>query len=210
MISVPAFLLAVLTAYLLGATPTGFLMTRIFAGVDIRSAGSKNVGATNVYRVAGKLPGFLTLLIDIGKGVLVVTLVASFYYSFIPNIDYVFFRALLGLVAIFGHIWPVFLKFRGGKGVATTIGVMTIIAPIPLAISLLIWLAFFIPTNYVSLGSLAFGVSLPICAVIISEPFYVVIFCVIICMLNTYKHRENIKRLIKGQENKTNFKVSKS
>lgn len=203
MVSVLAFLLGSVSAYLLGSIPTGFLMTKIFAGIDIRNAGSKNVGATNVYRLAGKLPGLLTLFIDIGKGVLAVTVVANFYYSFIMNIDYVFFKALLGLIAIFGHIWSVFLKLKGGKGVATTIGVTAVLAPIPLLISLLIWLTIFIPTNYVSLGSLAFGVSLPICAVILNESFYVVIFCVIICLLNTYKHKENIKRLIKRVENKT-------
>ena len=203
MVPVLSFLLAVLSSYLIGSIPTGFLMTSIFAGVDIRNAGSKNVGATNVYRIAGKLPGMLTLLIDIGKGVLVVTLVARFYYLFIPDIDYVFFTTFLGLIAIFGHIWSVFLKFKGGKGVATTIGVTAMLAPIPLIISLLIWLGIFIPTNYVSLGSLAFGLSLPICAVILNKPFYVVMFCVVICLLNTYKHKDNIKRLIKGEENKT-------
>lgn len=203
MVSVLAFLLGSVSAYLLGSIPTGFLMTKIFAGIDIRNAGSQNVGATNVYRVAGKLPGLLTLFIDIGKGVLAVTVVANFYYSFVMNIDYVFFKAFLGLIAIFGHIWSVFLKLKGGKGVATTIGVTAVLAPIPLLISLLIWLAIFIPTNYVSLGSLAFGVSLPICAAILNESFYVVIFCVIICLLNTYKHKENIKRLITRAENKT-------
>lgn len=203
-----AFVLAVLSAYLVGSIPTGFLLTKIFKGTDIRAAGSKNVGATNVYRVAGKLPGFLTLFIDICKGVLVVTVVASFYYLFTPDIDCIFFRALLGLTAICGHIWPVFLKFRGGKGVATTIGVTAVLAPIPLALSLLVWLIVFIPTNYVSLGSLSFGLFLPVSAIIFNEPFYTVIFCVIICILNTYKHKDNIKRLLKGEENKT--KIFKS
>ncbi|OGW77199.1 MAG: acyl-phosphate glycerol 3-phosphate acyltransferase [Omnitrophica bacterium RIFCSPLOWO2_02_FULL_45_16] len=203
MVSVSAFLLAAVSAYLLGSIPTGFLMTKIFTGVDIRNAGSKNVGATNVYRIGGKLAGLLTLFIDIGKGVLAATVVANFYYSFIMNIDYVFFKAFLGLISIFGHVWSVFLKLKGGKGVATTIGVTAVLAPIPLLISLLVWLAIFIPTNYVSLGSLAFGISLPICAAILNESFYVVIFCVIICLLNTYKHKENIKRLIKRVENKT-------
>lgn len=202
-VTVFIFLLAILSAYIIGSIPTGFLMTRIFAGVDIRRAGSKNVGATNVYRVAGKLPGLATLLIDILKGALVVTLVAGFYHSFIQEIDYGLFATLLGVIAIFGHIWPVFLKFEGGKGVATTIGVTAVIAPIPLLLSLLVWLAVFIPTNYVSLGSLAFGLSLPICAIILNKPFYIVIFCVIICLLNSYKHKENIKRLIKREENKT-------
>jgi len=203
MISALIFIAAIVSAYLIGSIPTGFLMTKIFVDADIRNAGSKNVGATNVYRVAGKLPGILTLIIDIGKGILVVTVIAQVYYNFLPDIDYIFFRTLLGLIAIFGHIWSVFLRFKGGKGVATTIGVTGILAPIPLALSLLVWLGIFIPTNYVSLGSLFFGLSLPIFSLVFNEPLYVVIFCVIICLLNTYKHRDNIARLLKGQENKT-------
>jgi glycerol-3-phosphate acyltransferase PlsY len=203
MVSVLIFIAAVVTAYLIGSLPTGFLMTRIFKGVDIRGAGSKNVGATNVYRVAGKLPGLLTLIIDIGKGILVVTVITSVYYSFLGEIDYIFFKCLLGLIAICGHIWSVFLKFKGGKGVATTIGVAGILAPIPLALSLAVWLIVFIPTNYVSLGSLLFGLSLPIFSLAFNEPFYVVVFCVIICILNSYKHKDNISRLLKGVENKT-------
>ena len=170
------FILSVISAYLIGSIPTGFLMTKIFMGADIRNAGSKNVGATNVYRVAGKLPGLLTLIIDIVKGVIVVTVVAEFSYSYLPDVDYIFYKTLLGLIAILGHIWPVFLKFKGGKGVATTIGVTGAIAPPVLFTSLIIWLIVFIPTKYVSLGSLAFGLSLPISALIFNQPFYVVIF----------------------------------
>lgn len=197
------FTASTLIAYLIGSIPTGFLMTKIFMGTDIRSAGSKNVGATNVYRVAGKLPGALTLVIDIIKGVIVVTIVADMCYSYLPDIDYIFYKTFLGLVAISGHIWSVFLKFKGGKGVATTIGVAGAIAPLVLISSLIVWLAVFIPTNYVSLGSLAFGISLPILAIIFDQPFYVVVFFVILCGINTYKHKDNIKRLIKREENKT-------
>ncbi|MDP2929921.1 MAG: glycerol-3-phosphate 1-O-acyltransferase PlsY [Candidatus Omnitrophota bacterium] len=197
------FILSIVSAYLIGSIPTGFLMTKIFMGTDIRSAGSKNVGATNVYRVAGKLPGLLTLIIDIVKGVIVVTVVAEFFYSYLPDVDYIFYKTLLGLIAIFGHIWPVFLKFKGGKGVATTIGVTGAIAPLVLLTSLIVWLIVFIPTKYVSLGSLSFGISLPISALAFNQPFYVVIFCVILCCINTYKHKDNIKRLLKREENKT-------
>lgn len=203
MISIFVFLAAIVAAYIVGAIPTGFLMTKIFAGVDIRGAGSKNVGATNVYRVAGKLPGILTLIIDIAKGVFAVAIVAPMFYVYLQDLDYIFFKTLLGLIAICGHIWSVFLRFKGGKGVATTIGVTGILAPIPLALSLLVWLAVFIPTNYVSLGSLFFGLTLPIFSLAFDGPIYVTIFCVIICLLNTYKHKDNIARLIKGQENKT-------
>ena len=197
------FILSIIIAYLIGSIPTGFLMTKIFMGTDIRGAGSKNVGATNVYRVAGKLPGALTLVIDIVKGVIVVTIVAEFFYSYLPDVDYIFYRTLLGLIAIFGHIWSVFLKFKGGKGVATTIGVTGAIAPLVLLTSLTVWLIVFIPTKYVSLGSLAFGIALPISALAFNQSFYIVIFCVILCIINTYKHKDNIKRLFKGEENKT-------
>ncbi len=197
------FTLSCLIAYLVGSIPTGFLMTKIFMGSDIRSAGSRNVGATNVYRVAGKVPGLLTLIIDIAKGVIVVTLVAGFFYRYLPDVDLIFYKTLLGLIVILGHIYSLFLKFKGGKGVATTIGVMAAIAPLVLLVSLAVWLIVFIPTNYVSLGSLAFGMALPISALLLDQPFYVVIFCVILCIINTYKHKDNIKRLIKREENKT-------
>lgn len=203
MVSFFVFILSCLIAYLIGSVPTGFLMTKIFVGADIRNAGSRNVGATNVYRVAGKLPGLLTLIIDIVKGIIVVTLVADFFYTYLPNVDYVFYKTLLGLIAILGHIYSVFLKFKGGKGVATTIGVTAAIAPLVLLISLAVWLIVFITTNYVSLGSLAFGIALPISALVFDQPFYVVIFCVILCIMNTYKHKDNIKRLLKREENKT-------
>lgn len=203
MISALYFILAMISAYLIGSIPTGYLITRIFKGADIRDIGSKNVGATNVYRTAGKLPGFLTLIIDILKGVIVVTIVAQFYSLLLPDIDPIFLRVFLGLIAIGGHIWSIFLRFKGGKGVATTIGVTAALAPWVLACSLLVWLIVFMPTNYVSLASLFFGLALPIFSLILNQPIYVVIFGVIICLLNTYKHKDNIKRLLKGEENKT-------
>jgi glycerol-3-phosphate acyltransferase PlsY len=192
-----------LIAYLIGSIPTGFLITKIFVGADIRSAGSKNVGATNVYRVAGKLPGVLTLILDIAKGVIVVTLAADLFYTYLPDVDYIFYRTFLGLIVILGHIYSIFLKFKGGKGVATTIGVIAAIAPLVLLSSLAVWLIVFIPTSYVSLGSIAFGIALPVSALLFDQPFYVVIFCVILCVINTYKHKDNIKRLLKREENKT-------
>ncbi|MDD5173808.1 MAG: glycerol-3-phosphate 1-O-acyltransferase PlsY [Candidatus Omnitrophota bacterium] len=197
------FILSSLMAYLIGSIPTGFLMTKVFMGADIRSTGSGNVGATNVYRVAGKLPGFLTLIIDIAKGIAVVTLMADFFYRYLPDVDYIFYKTFLGLIVVLGHIYSVFLKFKGGKGVATTIGVTAALAPLALLVSLAVWLIVFIPTNYVSLGSLAFGVALPISALLFDKPFYIVIFFVILCVINTYKHKDNIKRLLKGEENKT-------
>jgi len=197
------FIIAVVLSYLIGAIPTGYLMAKIFKGIDIRQFGSSNVGATNVYRVVGKLPGFATLVLDALKGVLVVAVIAGYTYSFVDILDYDFYRSLLGLIAICGHIWPVFLGFKGGKGVATTIGVLSIIAPVPLILSLLIWLVIFSLTNYVSLASIIFGIFLPVFSVILNESLYITLLAVTICIINSYKHSSNIKRLLKGEENKT-------
>lgn len=213
MTAVLVFIISSIIAYLIGAFPTGFLLTRLFSGVDIRKSGSQNVGATNVYRVAGKLPGFLTLIIDIGKGVLSVTVAANYFYTFLPEVDYDFYRVFMGFLTICGHIWPVFLKFKGGKGVAATIGVSAAISPPVAFASLAVWLVFFVPTNYVSVGSIAFGIALPMMAILFNQSIYVVIFYVIVCLINTYKHRSNISRLLEGKESKTmlfNKKVNKS
>jgi acyl phosphate:glycerol-3-phosphate acyltransferase len=195
--------LAVIISYLIGAIPTGYILTRMLKGVDVREHGSSNVGATNVYRVAGKIPGFATLVIDILKGVIVVAVVAPYTYQFTTTIDGNFYRCLLGFTAICGHIWTIFLRFKGGKGVATTIGVLIIIAPKALAVSLLIWVIVFSFKNYVSVASIIFGISLPIVAAILGMNFYVILFLITLCILSTYKHKENIKRLLKGEENKT-------
>lgn len=195
--------LAAAAAYLVGAIPTGFLIAKAFKGIDIRKFGSSNVGATNVYRVTGKFPGFLTLLLDILKGVAAVTILAEFFYRYTSGLDHEFFRSLLGLTTICGHVWPIFLKFKGGKGVATTIGVMSMISPLALAISLAVWVAFFAATNYVSVGSLAFGIALPVFTAFSGQPVYATMLAVTICVLNTYKHRSNIRRLLNREENKT-------
>lgn len=195
--------LAVFSAYLIGSIPTSFIMAKTAKGIDIRKFGSGNAGATNVFRVVGKFPALIVLVIDVSKGILVVTLVADYFYSFSGNIDYISYRAVLGLIVICGHIWPVFLKFKGGKGVATTIGVVSVIAPWVFLVAGIIWLIVFLLTNYVSLASLALGVTLPVAAVVLNNPFSIVIFFVTICLINTYKHMENIKRLLRREEGKT-------
>jgi len=199
-----AIIISAILSYLIGSIPTGFILARVFKGVDIRRLGSGNVGATNVLRVTGKLPGALTLIIDILKGLFVVTMIAGYSYPFVEDVLYYdFYRVLLGFIAICGHIWSVFLRFKGGKGVATTIGVLIGVAPIALLMSLVAWLIVFFWTNYVSAASIVFGIILPIVSVMMNQSIYVTIFGILICLLNTYKHRDNIKRLIKGEETKT-------
>lgn len=197
------FVVSVFLGYLIGAFPTSFIIAKALKGVDIRDVGSKNAGATNVLRSVGKLPALVTLIVDVLKGVFVVTILAKSFYGNIESIDYNFYRSFLGLAAVCGHIWPVFLKFKGGKGVATTLGVGIGLAPLALLPSALVWLLIFLKTNYVSLASITALVAFPVFAIIFGQSFYVVLFSVIICSISIFKHRENINRLLKATENKT-------
>jgi len=198
-----AVIIAFILAYLVGSFPTSFIMGKALKGIDIRQVGSGNAGATNVLRTVGKIPAVVTLIVDILKGSLVVFVIANLLYPHTQNITLGPFRALLGFIVICGHIWPVFLGFRGGKGVATTIGVVAALEPTVLLWGLLVWVTVFSMTNYVSLSSIAMGVTFPIVSLIFHQPVYNLIFFVTLCAINTYKHKGNIDRLIRGVESKT-------
>jgi glycerol-3-phosphate acyltransferase PlsY len=197
------FVVSALAAYLTGSFPASFLMAKAFKGIDIRSVGSGNAGATNVMRSVGKLPAVITLIADVAKGIIVVTFMANFFYAYIENIDYDFYRSFLGLVAVCGHIWPVWLNFKGGKGVATTLGVAIGLAPVVLLPSLAVWFVTFFTTNYVSLASILALITFPITAIAFGQSMYLVLVSCVICSISILKHRANITRLIKGEENKT-------
>ena len=210
MMNVLMFTISVVLGYLIGSFPTSFIMARALKGVDIRQVGSKNAGATNVLRSVGKLPALITLIVDIVKGIFVVTIVANFFYPYIENLDYDFYRSFLGLAAVCGHIWPIWLRFKGGKGVATTLGVAIGLAPIVLLPSLVIWLVIFFTTHYVSLASILALIAFPVIAIAFSQPLYLVLISAVICSISIFKHRSNITRLLKGQENKTILFKSKN
>ena len=207
-IGILAFLAAIFSAYIIGSFPTSYLMTKAIKGTDIRNSGSGNAGATNVLRTVGKLPALVTLLVDIFKGAFAVNIVGNFFYGYGVAFDYDFYRGLLGLVVVSGHIWPIFLKFRGGKGVATMIGVGFVLAPAALWPTIAIWVIVFMISNYVSLASIVALVAFPIIAIVMNTATYVVLFSIAVCGLSIYKHKENIQRLLKGEENK--IKLSKS
>lgn len=198
------FCISGLISYLVGSFPTSYIMAKYIKGIDIRTAGSGNAGATNVLRVVGKIPALITLIVDILKGVLVVAVIAPITY---PGLEDLFQRdfyfGFMAFMVIAGHIWPVFLRFKGGKGVATTLGVGIGILPIALIPSLIIWVVVFFATSYVSLASIISLLSFPIAVIFTDYSFYTVLFSVIICGISIYKHKENIKRLLKGDENKT-------
>ena len=183
----------IIAAYLLGSIPVGLLISRFSQGVDPRQAGSKNIGATNVMRVAGKKAAALTLIGDLLKGFLPV---AAARLLDLPE------QALLlvGLGAILGHIFPVFLKFKGGKGVATSFGVFLSLAPLIALIALLIWIAGISLSKYSSVGALCAFAALPFLAVLLKPEMKFILFSTIISILVYIRHMENIQRLIAGRE----------
>ncbi len=199
---------AAISSYIIGSFPTSYVVTRSIKGTDIRKSGSGNAGATNVLRTVGRMPALITLLVDMFKGAFAVTIVGDFFYGYGVNLNYDFYRGLLALVVVSGHVWSVFLRFKGGKGVATTIGVGFALAPNVLWPSVAIWVVVFILSSYVSLASIIALVAFPIIAVFLNTPIYTVLFSIVICGLSIYKHKDNIDRLLKGQENK--IKISKS
>ncbi len=187
---------AILIGYLLGSISFSYLLGKTIKKVDIRNYGSGNAGATNTLRVLGKGPAIAVLLLDIAKGIAAVII-----GYLLGEAEWVPFLA--GLFAVIGHNWPVFFSFRGGKGVATTIGVLLVLVPIPSLIAgvgaiLLIFL-----TKYVSLGSLVFTGLTPIFILFFDRyPLSYVYIALIFALLSFWQHRSNIKRIIQGTENK--------
>ncbi|MBU1809356.1 MAG: glycerol-3-phosphate 1-O-acyltransferase PlsY [Candidatus Omnitrophica bacterium] len=203
MAPVSALIGSLLLAYLIGSFPASYLFARTIKGIDIRKVGSGNAGATNVLRSVGKVPALVTLAIDILKGWMVVTIIANYFYTYDIDLLYDAYRGLMGITVVCGHIWPVFLKFRGGKGVATTLGVAIGLTPFALIPSALIWFLVFYITNFVSLASIMALILFPAVACILKYPFYIILSSVAICSLSIYKHRDNIRRLVRGEESKT-------
>ncbi len=195
--------LALWISYFLGAIPTAYIAGRLLKDIDIRKHGSGNVGATNVFRVLGKGPGIVVLVLDILKGGVAVALVGDIF-----ALNQVWHRVFLALVVVAGHNWTVFLDFKGGKGIAASLGALiglTIkIAAIRsvLLFTLLIWLAVFLPTGFVSLASIAAAVFLPIIMALTNQTFPLVVLGVIFCIFVVLRHRPNIKRLWEGQESR--------
>ena len=185
--------LLIVSSYLIGSVPFGYILTKFFLRKDIRKIGSGNIGATNVLRTGNKILGYATLLLDVLKAVLPIIFIKINY----P--EYVFISALSVFI---GHVFPVWLKFRGGKGVATYVGILCCIN-IYLGISFgLVWLITFLIFKYSSLSSLIGSFSIPIINFFIFND-EIVFFFIIMFVLIFYTHRENIKRLLNHTESKT-------
>jgi len=189
------WLIFVVIAYFIGAVPFGYLIGKYFYGVDVRTKGSGNTGATNVYRVLGIKAGGLTALLDILKGFIPVIVVRSFFND--PMI-----WAFVGLAAVFGHIFSIYLRFKGGKGIATSFGVGLALCPGCVLFALAVWLFVASLTNYISLSSITAFLLGTICTIFFApRPVTVAFFLMFLLII--IAHRDNIYRLIHGTERKT-------
>lgn len=193
-----------LFSYLLGSIPVGWIVARLFFKTDIRSKGSGNIGATNALRQFGTAVGLIVLLLDMSKGIIAVLLAKSIYGSGTMMV------VICGLLAILGHVFPIWLKFKGGKGVATAAGVFIALTPISLLIALLVFIVVVVITRYVSLGSIVAALSLLAVNLMSffrqpNKDYALLILVVLIVAMIIYKHKENIARLIRGNENKISF-----
>jgi len=183
----------VLSAYAIGSVPFALLLTRRLTAYDLRHVGSGNVGAANVVRVSGVAAGVLVALLDIGKGVLSVAIAR--YFSSQPLT-----HAAAGLAAIVGHIYPVWLRFRGGKGVATACGVFSMLTPLAIGPALSIFALTVWLTKYISLGSVLASLALPAAAYAVGSPPSVVMAALAAAVLIVFRHRSNLERLARGRE----------
>jgi glycerol-3-phosphate acyltransferase PlsY len=201
------FIFSGLIAYLLGSIPTAVWVGKAWYSIDVREHGSKNAGATNTFRVLGKKPGIIVLLIDITKGALAVTVPLLFILSDASLIEHSdTLQIIAAVAAVIGHIFPVFAGFRGGKGVATSLGIVIGIQPLAAAVCFSVFLIVFIASNFVSLGAIVASVCFPIVVYFLQpESSQMQIFSIVLGAAVILAHRKNIKRLIKGEENKMNL-----
>jgi len=189
----------VLGAYLIGAIPTGVILTRLAGGEDIRSAGSGNIGATNVYRVAGRKLGVITLIGDCLKGA-VPTLLAQQTFNLSET-----GVALVALAAFIGHCYPVYLGFKGGKGVATALGVFLVLSPLSVLCILAVFVLVLWKWRYISLASISSAASIPPLVLFFERSFPLFVATLFIAAIVIWRHKGNIELLRRGTENKFNL-----
>lgn len=185
-----------LASYLIGAIPSGVVLTRVSGAGDVRKAGSGNIGATNVYRVAGKRLGILTLVADMLKGVIPL-LVVQWGYSSEPQV-----LAMVAVALFVGHCYPVYLMFKGGKGVATALGIYLVLSPASVGIALLVFAGVLWRWRYVSLASISAAAVIPALVFVFEHSMPLFIATLLIASGVIYRHRTNITRLLNGTENR--------
>ena len=200
----PTLLAIPVAAYLLGSIPFGILIARIFGAGDVRKAGSGNIGATNVARIAGPLPGILTLLLDCGKGAVAVWAAARL------SGDSATWMMAAALAALIGHCFPLWLNFRGGKGVATAAGAFLVLSPLSVLGSVILFIVVVSFWRYISLGSISAAAAMPLLIYFLWAPHHapppaVTFGALAAAAIIIYKHDGNIQRLVQGEEPKFSF-----
>ena len=206
------YLIVAAVAYLLGSIPFGYLLVRIFRGEDIRQTGSGNIGATNVARSGAKGLGIATLVLDALKGAMAVGLaafLAASKFNFCENSSPWFcvaplrLMATAALAAVLGHVFPVWLRFKGGKGVATALGVFCVLFPKAILVALAIFILVVAITRYVSLGSILGAIAFPVAAYFMQNPDWLSLLLASgVSLIIILKHHQNISRLLSGTENR--------
>jgi glycerol-3-phosphate acyltransferase PlsY len=198
-------------AYLIGSIPTSVWIGKSVFGIDLRERGSKNAGATNAMRIFGWKAGLSVLLIDVLKGWLAVNLIHLTNYYIPETGNFIEFQLLLGIAAILGHIFPIYVGFRGGKGVATLFGLVLAINPEPTLLCIGVFIVTLIISKYVSLSSMIAGFAFPVLVIFVFKTTTpsLVLFSLIIAVLLLFTHQKNIERLLRKEEKKVLFLMSK-
>lgn len=190
------FAAAVVVIYLIAAIPTGLLLARVMGGEDVRQKGSGNIGATNVYRVAGKLAGVLTLVGDTLKGYLPLLALTTWLNPTPAQVG------IAAAVAIVGHCYPIYLRFRGGKGVATALGIFLVLSPMAVLGAAIVFVIAVALSRFISLGSVLAALSAPLLILMLGHPQPIFLGTLFIAALVVWRHRTNIRRLLDGTENR--------
>lgn len=207
------FIVGVVLAYLIGSIPTAVWYGRIFFGIDVREHGSGNSGATNSFRVMGKKAGVIVMLIDVLKGFLSTQSAVWFLLAgYIKADDLILYQSAFGIAAVLGHIFPVYAKFKGGKGIATLLGMVLSIHIQAALVCMLVFLIVLLISKYVSLGSMLAALAFPL--VLLMPRFYpeepfLIAFGFVIFFVVVITHQKNIVRLIHGEENKARISIRK-
>ena len=196
-VHVLGFFVLLVVAYLLGSIPFGVVVGRIFYGVDVREHGSGNVGTTNVFRVLGKKAGAVVMVCDILKGYVPAAIAAALFTPWAA--------IFIAAAPVVGHMYSIFLKGRGGKGIATGAGVVLALVPLAFAIIFTTWLVLIVVTRYVSFASLTAALLVPVLTFLFDEPLPYKIAGVLVAILVWWAHRGNIRRLLAGEENRVNL-----
>lgn len=206
------YILIGIIAYLIGSISFSVIISKKMAGFDVREKGSKNAGSTNVLRTVGKKAAIITLICDILKGVVAV-LIAYIVGKFVKDIDRAILVQIAALCVVIGHTFPIFFKFKGGKGVATSLGIILLLNWQIGLICLVFALILMILTRMVSLGSISAAILFPVLTIFITENYLVegnyIVFGILLAVFVVYNHRANVKRILSGTENKLSFSKEK-